>query len=273
MTFLNFFKHILPRARAWSLTVGKNLRSFFEAVATLGSDAEAFFAGVWNDLFPDTTRELDEWENQFNLPDTNLSDADRRARLAGVWQAQGGQSPRYIQDALQDAGFDVYLHKWWEPGTEPAVGVKSCVSPRNPQLYLRKEYTGLKNIFIVGCGEPEAECGEAFMSCGDSVEPLGYPLVNKIFETVRDEIVLCGESIAECGEPDAGCGNYLGFIDIPLNYIVPADPAKWPYFLYVGGATFPDLASIPSSRRDEFEELLLKICPSQQWLGILAEYS
>lgn len=273
MNFINLFKHLLPRARAWSLTSASTLRSFFEALATLPSDAETFFAGIWNDLFPDTTRELDEWESQFNLPDTNLIEADRRTRLDGAWKSLGGQDPRYLQDTLQDAGFNVFLHKWWEPGTEPAPGVKLCVSPRNPQLVLRKEFTGLKNIFIVGCGEPLAQCGEAFASSGDSLEPLGYPLVNKIFETIRDEIVLCGESIAQCGEPDAGCGNYLGFIDIPINYIVPADPAKWPYFLYIGGETFPDLAIVPPSRRDEFEELLLKICPIQQWLGILVQYS
>ena len=82
----------------------------------------------------------------------------------------------------------------------------------------------------------------------------------------------CGEPLAQCGEPSAQCGDFDAFVDVPVRYIVPKDMAKWSYFLYIGGQTYGTLASVPLDRKDEFEELCLKICPTQQWLGILVEY-
>ena len=74
------------------------------------------------------------------------------------------------------------------------------------------------------------------------VDPPGYPLVNK---TSSEDTV----------------------------YVIPADPTKYPYFLYIGAATFPETANIPAARKNEFEQLCLKISPTEQWLGILVTYS
>lgn len=270
MMFLRIFKHLLPRARAWRITVDKKLRQFFEGLSGVGTDVKTFFDDIWLDIFPETTRELDAWENQFALRDTGITEQQRRGRLAATWKALGGQDPRYIQDTLRGAGFDVYVHEWWEPGTEPGPGVKQCVTPRNPLMYLRREFTGV--TLLVECGEALSACGEVFAQAGNQLEPTGYPLVNKIFETTPDILPLCGEALAEAGEPEALCGNYFEFRDTLREYIVPQDPAKWPYFLYIGGETFGDLAQVDPKRRDEFEALCLKICPTQQWLGILVEY-
>lgn len=270
MMFLRIFKHLLPRARAWRLTVDKRLRELFEGLSASGDSVKEFFDGVWLDIFPETTRELDSWEQQFALRNTGLDEQGRRDRLDATWKALGGQGPRYIQDTLRGAGFDVYVHEWWEPGTEPVPGVKQCVSPRNPLMWLRREFTGV--TLLVECGEANAACGEAFAEAGNSLQPRGYPLVNKVFDTVPDILPLCGEALAEAGEVDALCGNYFEFRDILREYIVPNDPTKWPYFLYIGGETFGELAQVDPKRKDEFEALCLKICPAQQWLGILVEY-
>lgn len=271
MKFLRIFQHILPNARAWRITIDKNLRRFFQGLTGIGNDLEIFFQNIYLDLFPQTTRELQKWEQQFALRNTNLTEQERRDRLDAAWKATGGQDPRYIQDTLQGAGFDVYVHEWWEPGTEPPTGVKQCVTPRNPLTVIRPSNTGADPR--VDCGEPLAECGEAFAECGNGLELVGYPLVNKVFQTTQAFIILCGEAIAECGEPLAECGNSTGFIRVPRQYIVPNDPAKWPYFLYIGGVNFGDIASLPVTRRDEFERLCLKICPTQQWIGVLVQYT
>lgn len=270
MMFLRIFKHLLPNARAWRITVDKKLRQFFAGLSGVGEDVKTFLDGVWLDIFPETTREIDAWEQQFGLRNTGLTEQQRRDRLDATWKALGGQDPKYIQDTLQANGFDVYVHEWWEPGTEPAPGVKQCVTPRNPLLYIRREFTGV--ALLVECGEATAQCGEAFAEAGNSLQPKGYPLVNKIFETVPNILPLCGEALAEAGEPEALCGNYFDFKDQLKEYIVPRDPAKWPYFLYLGGETFGTLAQVDPKRKDEFEALCLKICPAQQWLGILVEY-
>lgn len=271
MTFLRIFKHLLPRGRAWRVTVDKKLRQFFAGLSGVGDDVKSYLDGIWFDIFPETTRQLDEWEKQFGLPSTGLTVSERRDRLDAAWKALGGQSPSYIQGVLQANGFNVFVHEWWEPGTEPAPGVKQCVTPRSPLMYLRREYT--KVDILVECGEALAECGEQFAQAGNGADPRGYPLVNKILRTVKDFIITCGEQVAAAGEPLAEAGGYTQLKTEEQEYIVPQDPETWPYFLYIGGETFGELANVDPKRRDEFERLCLKICPAQQWLGILVEYT
>jgi hypothetical protein len=270
MMFLRIFKHLLPRGRAWRITVDKKLRQFFAGLSGVGDRVKTFLDEIWLDIFPEYTRELSEWEQQFGLRDTGLTEQQRRDRLAATWKALGGQDPTYIQATLRGAGFDVYVHEWWEPGSEPAIGVHGAATPRNPLMWLRREFTGVS--LLVECGEPLALCGEEFAAAGNSLNPLGYPLVNKVYDTIPDIIPLCGEPVAEAGEELALCGNFVQFRDTLREYIVPSDPAKWPYFLYIGGETFGTLAQVDPKRKDEFEALCLKICPAQQWLGILVEY-
>lgn len=262
--FLRIFKHLLPNARAWRITVDKKLRQFFDGLSGVGGDVKTFFDGVWLDIFPQTTRELDAWEGQWGLRDTGLTGQQRRDRLDATWKALGGQDPQYIQDTLQANGFDVYVHEWWEPGSMPPI-------VRNPLLYLRRT-TDLPS-FIVECGMPSAQCGEPSAEAGAGTQPAGYPLVNKIFTTAPDILPLCGEEVAACGEPEALGGNYFKLVFEPREYIIPLDPATWPYFLYIGGEVFGGLAQVDPKRKDEFEALCLKICPTQQWLGILVEYT
>lgn len=271
MIFFRMLRHLLPAARAWSLTVNKALRSLVEAIGDGIQPAREFIDDVWDDIFPGTTRELAAWEREFYLPAVGLTEQQRRDRLDGAWKSQGGQDPAYIQRTLRDAGFDVYVHEWWDPADEPDAGVKTCVSPRNPLLYLRPDSAG--STILVECGEPLAECGEPSAECGNSLSPTGYPLVNRVFPTVPDYLTLCGEPFMECGEPSAECGDYSSFIEDEINYVVPTDPDKWAYFLYIGGQTFGELAIVDPKRKTEFEQLCLRICPLQLWIGVLVSYS
>jgi hypothetical protein len=271
MIFFNVYKHILPRARAWTLTVKKTLREFFEGLVNTPESVKMFIDAIWLDIFPQTTREIGLWEDQFGLRDTGLDEQGRRDRLDAAWKSLGGQSPRYIQDTLQANGFDVYVHEWWEPGTEPPVGIKQCATPRNPLDYIRR--SKFQSGKSMQCGEVEAQCGDPFAQCGNSETLIGYPLVNKVFQTQRAGLMQCGEVQAQCGDPAAQCGNFSGFVEVPLDYVVPDDPTKWPYFLYIGGENFPELATVSNPRKDEFERLCLKICPAHVWIGILVQYS
>lgn len=235
------FKHLLPTGRAWTITVNKNLRKFFEAISPETDKPKDFADNIFLDAFPISTRELAAWEAQFGLANNRLSVAQRRTRLAAAWTDVGGQSPAYIQDQLRANGFDVYVHEWWEPGTEPAVGVHGSPTVRNPLTVLNQSYT--LTIPGVDCGEPLAECGEEFAECGNYVGGVGYPLVNKF---VYDSDI--------------------------VGYTVPNDATKWPYFMYVGGPNFGDVATVPATRRFEFEALLLKIRPAQLWIGLIVRY-
>lgn len=263
MNWIDVIRHLLPNARAWRIVVDKTLKRFFEGLTGLAADAREFFDLVWSDLSPVTTRQLTEWEDQFGLPAYQLTESERRERLASAWQALGGQSPRYIQDTLQAAGFDVYVHEWWVPGSEPPIA-------RNPSAYLNNDNA---IVYLIEAGEAIAEAGEVLAEAGETVGAPGYPLVNKIFSSTSVIIAQCGEPLTMCGEVDAQCGNFTEYSFGFKTYPIPLNPIYWPYFLYIGGPTFPGMATVPAARRDEFETLCLKICPTQQWLGMLVTYT
>lgn len=275
MEWLNVFKHLLPNARAWRITVdNKKLRQFFEGLTGIGGGAKEFFDGVYNDLDPQKTRELAEWETQFALPNTGLTEQERRDRLDATWKALGGQDPKYIQDTLRASGFDVYVHEWWEPisGRPGGGSVDADVTPvaRNPLLYLDDGTLGTP--FTMFDGGSGAQDGDTAAQDGGTATPLGYPLVNKILES-RTGLIGDGSASMQDGGVLASDGatvvNYSN-----KQYIIPkGDPDVFPYFLYIGGETFPETAQVPESRREEFEDLCLKICPTEQWLGILVTYS
>ncbi len=222
--FFRIFQHLLPNARAWRLVIDRQLRQFFEGLSGVGSDLKLFIDQVWLDIFPSDTRQLSEWEQQFGLTGNITDEQERRDRLDATWKALGGQDPRYIEDTLRNAGFDVYVHEWWQL---PVVG---SPVPRNPLTYLN-----------------------------DGASPIQYKAVS-------------GATKAICGNPIAIANNLITSYAQKV-YLIPNDATKWPYFLYIGGQTFPDHATVSSARKNEFETLCLKICPTQQWLGVLVDYS
>lgn len=229
--FLRIIKHLLPNAKAWRLVTDKTLRQFFEGLSGVGADVREFIDLVWADIDPQQTRQLELWEEQFGLSNTPLTEQQRRDRVEAAWAEVGGQDPRYIQDTLQAAGFDVYVHEWWEPATNPPVA-------RNPLLVIG---TPGSVVYVVGCNETLAFCGEVEAEAGNTANPLGYLLINKT--------------------PDR------------QNEPVPALAAEWPYMFYIGGQTYGTQATVDAARRDEFEALCLKICPTQLWLGVMVTFA
>jgi hypothetical protein len=259
--FLRIFKHLLPRARAWQITIEKQLREFFQGLAGLGSDVKLFADQVFEDIFPQTTRELDAWEKQWGLPSVILTDQQRRDRLDGAWKAQGGQSPRYIQDTLRNAGFDVFVHDWWELPV------------------------GLVDSYFDECGAPNAECGQPEAECGNIIGTAltGIPSARNPFDFLSDggavgytlscgaATAVCGGVSAICGASTTGTGNLL--VNLPGAQPNIPPEADWPYIIYIGGQVYGVKAQVPLTRRDEFEALCLKICPTQLWIGLIVEFN
>lgn len=296
---LRIFKHLLPNARAWQLTVNKKLRDFFDGLsAGVVDESKDFIDSVFNDIDPKSTRQLSEWESQFALPQSLSDEQERRDRLDAAWKALGGQSPRYIENTLCAAGFDVYVHEWWVPGSEPVVGTLAAATARDPALYLtggaEDKYLsadgaadmqdgdslaadGTIDPAVTGTawlsadGATDMQDGDAIAQDGATTAPTGYPLVNKLL-TPTSEIISDGYAGMQDGDAVAQDGAIITVYN-PKQYVLPVDGDTFPYFLYIGGQTFPDHATVKQSRRNEFEALCLKICPAQLWLGMLIDYS
>lgn len=226
------FRRLLPRALAWRAVAQSRLREFFDGLDAFVAEVREFVDLVYLDLLPTTTRELDAWERQFALPSTG-TDANRRLRLAGAWAMQGGQSPDYIQTVLHAAGFtSVFIHEWWA-STGPLVA-------RDP-----RDFTDQPLI-----GQYQCEASSPW-ECYNTLP--GKPLAPHC-----DDILI----------NDPG---YIVNLDLTRRAPppVPDDPTKWPYFLYFAGEEFPDPADVDELRVAELKELLLRICPAQQWIVLI----
>jgi len=252
--FLRIFQHLLPNARAWRLTIDKKLRQFFQGLTGLGTDIKEYVDLVWFDIFPQTTRELDAWEDQFGLPSTTLTTQERRDRLDATWKALGGQSPSYIQNSIQAAGFGVYVHEWWSP----------------------------LNGFFAQCGEPLTAAGEPSAVCSDVIanaarNPFDVLTDGTIsfgyFLNSGGSVAISGGSQAISGAANGASGGLLVNKPAKIAYEIPTDPNQWRYILYLGGETYGARATIDLARKDEFEALCLKLCPAQQWIGLIVEFS
>ncbi len=98
---------------------------------------------------------------------------------------------------------------------------------------------------------------------------------------VRVGTVRCGLPSALCGRSTARCSRFLandpgylvnGNLTRVAPPLIPSDPSKWRHFWYISAETFGDSLALPSSRRDEFERLVLKLKPSQTWVVVMATW-
>lgn len=234
---LNLIRRLLPRSRAFRLALDSAIERFFRGWSWLPETVRAEADLVADDIRPERTRRLEEFEAQFGLWGSGTEE-DRRKANAAAWKATGGQSPRYLQDVLQEAGFDVYVHEWWEP---PDVAPRT---PRDPRDYVGPVLEG--RVQAKADSDPAQVCARA-----DNTP--GQPQANAW---------LAGDPLY--------FANLLGNPTKPPP--IPDDPSTWPYFVYVGGETFPEHAEVPAARREEFRELLLRLFPEDLWIVTLVNY-
>lgn len=260
--FFRIFQHLFPRSHAWRIVIDLMLRKFLEGLKDFQETYVLFVDQIFEDLDPTLTRELSSWEDQFQLSGSGTEN-ERRQSLDAAWKAQGGQSPGYLQNILRTAGFDVFVHEWWffDGPTRKT---------RNPQVYLSTTENSAATF-----GEPEAVFGEPDAVFGGLTAAVGDVLVNKglgISYLQATPAAAFGEPEAVFGEPDAVFGETGALIFVPKIYPIPIDPTKYPFFVYVGGEIFPDVADVPEVRRIELERMVLKYFPDQLWVGMLINY-
>ena len=255
---IGMFRYLLPTGKAWRLTINKQLRQFFEGLTWLQTDVKTYTDSAYTDMFPQTTRLLDELEAEYGYLPGSLTEQERRDRLSARMASVGGQSPKYLQNTLQAAGFNVYIHEWWSDDTPTA---------RNP------------NEFLVNVGTLGWTLGNPYFTLGNPAATLGggggngTVLVNKIVTTVPEFPNTLGNPAFTLGGATSTLGYFTSYAPKAKEYPIPNDPSLWPHFLYFGAETFPELAQVPADRRDEFETLLLRICPAHLWLGLLIQYT
>ena len=251
----NSLRHLLPRTPLWSVAEDKNLRTLMQLIGNALDPIRTYFDKIFFDMFPETTRQLNAWDAVQGVHNYSISEEDRRSRFAGWLRSMGGQSPQYIQDVLQASGFNLYVYDSFYSNVPDWY---------NPRSVLWGEE--------LGCGDNLLECGQDEAECGNYAGSNGYALVNKLYVAGVNYSVLCGEDEAACGQDEAECGNFIDFYFDRITYPLPDEPEYFPYFLYIGAATFGEMAYVMEERREELEDLLLRICPQHLWIGMLVGY-
>jgi hypothetical protein len=97
------------------------------------------------DLFPDTTRFPEKWEQSFAIFFKDQELLKRRAIIDSLWKINmGGQAALFLQDILQ--------------AIEPEIKVIQNIPVANPRLIRIVKMAVCGNRFMY-CGSPSAACG------------------------------------------------------------------------------------------------------------------
>lgn len=217
INFLKIFDLLLPRSSTFSLIIDRTFRKFFSGLAEMPALIRTHIASIINDIFPRLTDRLKDHSNQLGAP-VELS----RDALISEYGAIGGQAPGYIQQVLRDAGFDVYVHEWWEPGSRPPVA-------RNPFDYIA-DYQVLVNDI-------------------SRIER------NYLYQFTETEEFCFVEDNSICFD------DYDGYLFIAKQYDMPDIEEEYPKYFYVGGQTFPNPAYVPIFHYSELVRLIYKLKP------------
>ena len=203
---------------------------------------------------------LSDLEKEYGLQSNDkLSLQERIDRLCSAKTSRSGYGADYMQDKLQQAGFDVQVHI-----NNPPV---------DPDLFLFEAYkihcNDNTNAF---CGNQNAVCG----GIGGSL------IVNGDFFTETQELsVTAGSEFAVSGSDKALCGRIFNVLRELVTYTIPNDIGYWGLFFFVGGdatrdgsgeLTAIEPAEIAVARREEIIRLIVKYKPSHSWAGFIGTF-
>lgn len=166
---MTWITHLLPKSFLWKSSA--SVLRIFTGVQNWFDDArEKFDFGLLENR-PATTSDVFERLVKAGISARflgGISEADARNLLITIEPRSKGQAAARLQDILQSAGFDVYVHEWFEPGTGPSW------TERDPTPYLSDALAGLMH-----CDDDDANCGSDIAYCDDWLITGGNWLTNQ----------------------------------------------------------------------------------------------
>ena len=253
-------KSALPKGQAWRVKPGGNYDKVLQATGEiLGSICERMENAryVRN---PKKTFVLEDLEREFGiLKNNNLSESERRTSLdAKKNQSPGGGTATDLQNALDNAGFDLQVHK-----NNPSV---------DPALFLTQNFQMVAGGFNAYAGRPDA-----FASILG-----GELLVNgSVFDQEEAYISQANGASMFAGNTSAVSGRFDGLKRTPIEYTVPTDPDTWGFVFFVGGDATRDVdgkltkieqGEVEATRQAELNRLILSIKPLFTWAGLIITF-
>lgn len=244
VNWLSLFSSLLPRNSKWALTEDKDLTKFFKAIGTVLDTSTSYLTSLYDQSQAGMTLStLKRKEIMYNIPGTDLlSEAQRRSNLAATEADIMPLGAASIQNYLQALGFNVWVHEWWNYAAPPEpldleeyfppIGAGTLI--RSGRMNITPHYTSM--------------CGENFMITGENTAVCnGFDRLDAVTE-------VAGIMTCRVEHPQ-----------VPGKYY-------WPYVTIIGGETFPNFASVPEERKQEFIEIVRRRLPANQWAGMLVTF-
>lgn len=173
------FRTLLPPGRAWNIDLSVNNKAFIDGIMDSAADVKNYHQEIAGDVFPDTTRSLELWEEQFALDSQGQTDTLRRDNLAVRWRAQGGQSVSYIESVIAALGINGKVYENFARD-DP----ESFLIGGDAEILVNGDIISEEKALVNTCGDPQATCNDAQeVTCGEFD---GFITTKKIFAVSID---------------------------------------------------------------------------------------
>jgi len=108
--FFDAIKLLFPRSRAFNFTINSNKRKLIKAIAVLPEDIRHEMEQVYFDMFPETSRCIEDWEKVFAVVFSSKELAKQRNVLAALWRInKGGQSAVFLESMLRNIDANILV--------------------------------------------------------------------------------------------------------------------------------------------------------------------
>jgi len=252
----------LPKGAAWTPKPGGN---YDIILTTIGDILKLICQRMENARFvrdPKNTFVFDDLEREFGiLKNSLITEAQRRIQLnAKKNQPPGGGTASDLQKALDDAGFDLLVHK-----NNPSV---------DPAIFLDQLFQMVANGDKAFAGNDDAFAGKVG----------GELLVNgDLFLEIPAITMQAGGSFAFAGNSDAIAGRFDSILLIPVLFEIPTDPDTFGFVFFVGGEATRDPITdelteieqgfVTQERKEELKRIILTIKPNFTWAGLIITFT
>jgi len=110
LRFFDAIKNLFSQSRAFQLFVDNNKRKLIKGLSFLPENIRNEAELVYFDIFPDTTRFPEKWEDVFGILFTEAELEKRRDILDSLWKInRGGQSPVFLEEILQKIDSSIHV--------------------------------------------------------------------------------------------------------------------------------------------------------------------
>ena len=108
--FFDAITLLFPRSRAFNFTINSDKRKLIKAIAVLPEDIRHEMEQVYFDMFPETSRCIEDWEKVFAVVFSSKELEKQRNVLAALWRInKGGQSAVFLESMLTNIDANILV--------------------------------------------------------------------------------------------------------------------------------------------------------------------